>query len=143
MAFRCRSAFLAVALVFCTPLVLQAQSSGHLPAVQLEPHDFKGAGMSCLNCHTSVSIRERSRLIKPVSQICGDCHSLIGQSHPVDIVPSFPLPAGFPLDDQKRMTCSTCHDVHRSYRDPAAGAKTMYLRRNEQKKDFCLLCHNI
>lgn len=143
MAFRSKSGLAAALFMLSLPLAIYAQSAEQIPAVQLQPHDFKAAGMSCLNCHQSIGVREPGRLVKPVGRICADCHSLLGPSHPVDIVPSFQLPSGFPLDEQKRMTCSTCHDIHRGYIDPATGSKTMYLRRSEKKKDFCLLCHKI
>lgn len=113
-----------------------------VPAVQLEPHDFRGYGMDCRACHEEPGIRKAGRLTKPVGAICLGCHPFLGRSHPVDIVPSFKLPQGFPLDDNKRMTCATCHDPHRSYRNPVSGGRSHYLRRTESKKEFCMLCHN-
>lgn len=121
---------------------LSGLANCQVPAVQLEPHDFRGYGMDCRSCHEKPGIREAGRLIKPVSKICAGCHPSLGRSHPVDIVPSFKLPQGFPLDENKRMTCTTCHDPHRSYRDPVTGGRSQYLRRTDSKKAFCMLCHN-
>jgi hypothetical protein len=79
---------------------------------------------------------------KPIKEICAACHKLsMHSSHPVDIKPSFALPADMPLDERGFITCATCHDPHRKYLNALTGEKTLYLRREGTRKKFCLACH--
>jgi predicted CXXCH cytochrome family protein len=108
-----------------------------------EPHDFRAYGMDCRSCHKSIGIKKSGGLVKPVRAICYGCHALEGLlSHPVDIKPGSPLPVDLPLDEKGMMTCSTCHDPHKSYKNQMTGKKTMYLRREGPPKVFCMACHS-
>jgi len=61
--------------------------------------------------------------------------------HPVDIKPEkFTPPMDLPLSKKGMITCNTCHDVHGSPETPF-GTKSGYLRRLEQGKAFCDVCH--
>lgn len=125
-----------VALIFgIISSPLWSQSSG------TEPHDFRSHGMTCRTCHKEVGIKASGALQKPVGDICAECHKMGGRSHPVDIKPSFAMPAGLPLDEQGYMTCATCHDPHRPYLNAVTGARSMYLRRDGPRKFLCLTCH--
>jgi predicted CXXCH cytochrome family protein len=108
----------------------------------LEPHDFRAYGMDCRSCHLSVGLRQRGGMVRPVGEICSGCHKLLGSSHPVGIKPSMTIPPDLPLDDRRMMTCTTCHDPHAEYVNRRTGEKTMYLRRPEPGKQFCMACHN-
>jgi len=135
-----------LASLFVVQLILMPLSTGKAssskPADLVEPHDFRAYGMDCRNCHKALSVKTSGALVKPVTEICQSCHNLAGRlSHPVDMKPSFNMPPGLPLDGQGMMTCTTCHDPHKAYRNALSGAKTMYLRREEPRKQFCLVCH--
>jgi predicted CXXCH cytochrome family protein len=52
------------------------------------------------------------------------------------------IPKDMPLDVAGKMTCVTCHDIHRAYINPLTGQKTYFLRRDVIGKNFCLSCHN-
>lgn len=108
---------------------------------RVEPHDFRGHGYECKSCHVSVGLKTRGKMLKPVSEICGVCHRFSGQSHPVDIAPTIPIPPDMPLDETGKMTCATCHDPHRPYLNPLNGQRTVYLRRDEPKRLHCAICH--
>ncbi len=137
-------ALLTVVIVFqFMMLPLSARSAITAPQVKpLEPHDFRAYGMDCRSCHTSLGLKTGG-MVKPVTEICVGCHNIaVYQSHPVDIKPSFAMPAGLPLSEEGMMTCATCHDPHKTYRNVLSGEKTMYLRREGPKKLFCMACHS-
>lgn len=131
------------ALLFILMPLSEGPASSSGPLNMAEPHDFRAYGMGCRNCHKAVAVKTSGEMVKPVTEICHGCHNLGGRlSHPVDMKPSFDMPAGLPLDGQGLMTCATCHDPHKSYRNIFSGEKTMYLRREGPRKQFCLVCHN-
>jgi hypothetical protein len=110
---------------------------------QVEPHDFAAQGLECRSCHKAVVLLRRGSMQKTIREMCNACHRLaMHSSHPVDIKPSFALPADMPLDEQGLMTCATCHDPHRQYLNALTGEKTLYLRRDGSRKKFCLVCHS-
>lgn len=130
-----------VSIVFVLLFVpVWSQSGTH--GEQREPHDFRSLGMDCRSCHMVVGLRAGGEMRRSVSEICSSCHKLAGSNHPVDVKPSFALPAGLPLDSKGLMTCATCHDPHRPYLNALTGEKTMYLRRDGPKKVFCMACHS-
>ena len=108
---------------------------------RLDPHDFRAQGKDCRSCHKSVGAKETGGLTKPAGEICTACHRVPGLSHPVDMVPTFPIPADLPLDELGKMTCATCHDPHRPHINPLTGQKTKYLRRDGPPRLLCLACH--
>lgn len=123
-------------------LFVDAQTTRPEPGNPAEPHDFRALGLECRTCHKVVGVKTSGGLVKGVSEICYGCHSLSGKlSHPVDVKPSFSLPAGLPLSEDGIMTCATCHDPHKSYRNALTNEKTHYLRREGPKKLFCMSCH--
>jgi len=94
------------------------------------PHDFAGR---CDECHLSLS-GPRPIFVRDIDRLCDGCHGSLGLSHPSGMKPATPLPAGFPLDWNGRMTCATCHDVH--------GKGESLLRSDRRGRRFCFLCHN-
>ena len=113
------------------------------PSDAREPHDFRAYGMDCRSCHQSIGVIQSGGLVKPVQAICYGCHKLEGaSSHPVDFKPAFALPVDLPLDEKGMMTCSTCHDPHKSYKNNLTGKRTMFLRREGPPKAFCKACHS-
>lgn len=131
---------LAFALL-CVLVYSSARAAADKPAALREPHDFRSHGMTCRSCHVSVTITTRGAMQKPVGEICSGCHKNTNLAHPVDMKPSFALPAGLPLDERGMMTCATCHDPHRPALDAFTGKKTLFLRRDGSKKAFCQTCH--
>lgn len=57
-------------------------------------------GDTCLQCHDGLVLDDR--------QVWQDDLD----HHPVDVVPDYEVPAFFPLDDQGRLRCTTCHSPH-------------------------------
>ncbi len=120
----------------------QTRSSEPILSTERDPHDFLlRYNMGCKDCHASVGIKSRGVMRKPVGEICAGCHKLPGHSHVVDIQPAFVVPPDLPLDVRGMLTCATCHDPHRPYLNPASGERTMYLRRDGTRKQFCEVCH--
>lgn len=106
------------------------------------PHAFLlRHNMACKDCHASIGIKKRGSMRKPVGEICARCHKLPGHSHVVEIQPAFVVPPDLPLDENGLLTCATCHDPHRAYVNPVSGERTMYLRRDGTRKQFCAVCH--
>ena len=103
------------------------------------PHDF---AEQCETCHLREPQRVGEELIfnYDIDYVCNYCHEIPEtNSHPSLMVPSMPMPAGFPLDWQGRMTCATCHDPHRDN----WGVNPALLRGDGVTgRLFCALCHN-
>ena len=130
---------LFVALLF---LPAQTRSSQPVDPAGGDPHDFLVRHhLECRDCHASVGIKSRGVMRKSIDDICAGCHKLPGHSHPVDIEPAFLVPADLPLDVRGMLTCATCHDPHRAFVNSATGERTMYLRRDGTRKQFCDACH--
>jgi predicted CXXCH cytochrome family protein len=103
------------------------------------PHDF---AEQCETCHLKKPQRAGEELIfnYDIDYLCNYCHEIPGtNSHPSLMVPSMPMPAGFPLDWQGRMTCATCHDPHQDN----WGVNPALLRGDGVAgRTFCALCHS-
>ena len=99
-----------------------------------EAHVFKED--ECFKCHLSLS-GSKKVFIKDIDKLCEECHKDMGLSHPSGIRPSMALPAVFPVDWRGRVTCTTCHDIHKK------DAKGDLLLRggNKAGRVFCFLCH--
>lgn len=73
---------------------------------------------------------------------CNGCHDTDRTfSHPVNVSPSMPVPAGFPLE-RGRLTCTTCHDSSDSslHADARRGGGSL-LRSGLEGAAFCSQCH--
>lgn len=102
------------------------------------PHDFSG---QCETCHLQKPLNPGEVLIfnYDIDYLCNHCHEIPGlNSHPSQIIPTMPMPAGFPLDWQGRMTCATCHDPHLD----EWGINPQLLRGEVTGRSFCALCHS-
>ncbi|MFO7761905.1 MAG: cytochrome c3 family protein [Desulfobia sp.] len=77
-------------------------------------HDIiRGGG--CIVCHDAHASPNPYMLLRPVNELCADCHNdLLGvnKGHPVG---GHPLKGGpDPLDPDKEYSCASCHDPHSS-----------------------------
>jgi predicted CXXCH cytochrome family protein len=114
-------------------------SACHLP--HKAARQLSGAGnfttTLCLSCHSQGNIAGKA--------------SLTGAQHPLAVrpknKPSLPLFNDFGLQDQNgTITCTTCHDPHRSAEAPAAGkakerkaARQFFIR--QPSPEICAECH--
>jgi predicted CXXCH cytochrome family protein len=111
-------------------------------SVENQPHAFR----ECSSCHVSENPAGAiaRRMTAPITMLCGRCHEDVfseGYMHPVDVRPTLvTVPADMPLSLSGEITCGTCHDIHSDYFTPY-GAPTHFLRRQEQEKAFCMICH--
>ena len=106
------------------------------PIVTGENHiDFElpESKKECSLCHLSDRLEEGTRLIKPVSKLCADCHPdrTTSSEHSVDVIPSMPV-EGLPLSLEGKITCITCHDPHKNLYGTMLRMKTEIL---------CQICH--
>ncbi len=110
------------------------------------PHAFTQS--DCFSCHFTLpteSSSEPLRFTDTISNLCARCHDMSKTiSHQVDIAPSnrVNIPPDMPLDSRGRITCITCHDIHRPYINPLTGRRTYFLRRDVIGKNFCISCHD-
>lgn len=106
-----------------------------LPQVSLAEHDFSGR---CKECHVPHGMGVNLQVVfAQADRLCSECHPVaIGQSHPIGIVPSLLVPAGFPLGEKGQIGCVTCHNPHRDSKESAA-----MLRGFDQGIGFCEKCH--
>jgi len=99
------------------------------PLAPLVEKEVVGSREMCLSCHDG-SVRD-SR-----DKICND------PGHRVGNVPSehVTIPKNFPLDDQGRMQCSTCHTPHAVSFEQGMQF-TFFLRSINKDSSFCKECH--
>lgn len=75
---------------------------------------------------------------------CLECHQIDAiYNHPVEIIPSMPIPASLPLFEE-RMTCTTCHvyDVLGPEHGVDPGGRH-WLRGRGEASSLCLQCHDV
>lgn len=61
----------------------------------------------CADCHGEGN----SLRMAPATLLCITCHPSNRTDHPLVAVPP-DMPATLPLDNERKMTCLTCHDQH-------------------------------
>ncbi|MGC2423264.1 MAG: cytochrome c3 family protein [Nitrospirota bacterium] len=85
----------------------------------------------CYRCHDPHSADYKYNLKADRKDICMLCHTvpIPGHLHEPGKVPQFALPEDFPLDDEGKTMCLTCHDPH--------GARGYHLTRRKG----CGGCH--
>lgn len=100
------------------------------------PHRFAGR---CEMCHLNDPVPgDPGLFVLDIDSLCSGCHLMPEKnSHPSRILPSQPVPEGFPLDWQGRVTCATCHDPHAE----DFQSNPDLLRSEARGRYFCLLCH--
>ena len=129
---------------------------GFLALARGDPVDPHGMPGRCAACHTgpapegvgsTTAVRfgptQTSYPLRAPSETasCGLCHEVGGeQTHPVDVSPSFAVPATFPLDGGGRLVCSSCHDPHRASGGSARGRNPL-LRTDATGETLCRTCH--
>ncbi len=112
-------------------------------AYSLAAKDHNFSQDQCKICHTSAQF-SKYNITESLTQSCKTCHRNIlkeAYMHPVDTRPKHvKIPIDFPLSNSGNITCATCHDIHSS---PITnlGRKSHYLRRQEEGKTFCDICH--
>ncbi|MFQ5735613.1 MAG: cytochrome c3 family protein [Thermodesulfobacteriota bacterium] len=121
------------------PIILIAAAvliAGYVYSQWTSYHDFEGR---CLECHLTVPApgEQPRSFVKDISAMCYDCHGEEKDlSHPVEVFPSMKIPAAFPLDWSGKVTCATCHPVHKQGHGP------FHLRSGSGGQGFCMRCHN-
>jgi hypothetical protein len=124
----------------------------------------------CPRCHfySGGTRFEADRFVVDADTLCYDCHEKehLGRTHPVGSKPSakygprMRVPDDFPMNDDGKMMCLTCHFAHKApylsttktwpTQKPEAGVagryyKTFYLRRSDPVKAgiaaLCDGCH--
>lgn len=101
---------------------------------------------SCQVCHREVPAAgaafEQAGLRAGISAVCEQCHRMPARaSHPVGVRPQAPVALQRYLDEQGRVTCVTCHDVHQDDQELMAGKEKGLLRGHVQGAAFCAACH--
>lgn len=111
-------------------------------------HEHLG-DVRCIDCHAYLPLNNvpPPPFQEGIVAVCRQCHGEHGCLssdmggvfvHPIEIMPSQPIPADMPLDRHGRMTCITCHYFH-----PYKGKKqqTLSMLRRQPGKTFCFYCH--
>lgn len=132
-------------------------------AAAATPAPPKGHPAGCSSCHVAHDAQgarlwpyapnaktEKGTPLSIGSSLCYSCHDGTitamgasffdkdGSTHPIDVKPSARcvIPKDFPLDDQGRITCASCHDPHNK-----KGAFADYLRMPADDGSLCVACH--
>ncbi|MBI3996237.1 MAG: hypothetical protein HY352_01135 [Candidatus Omnitrophica bacterium] len=117
--------------------------AGRLLGGTARRHQFEGR---CQDCHVGMphlgAPFEEVVLKEPVDQLCSRCHRMNPDaSHPVGVKPHLPIPLQRYLDADGRLTCVTCHDVHKEEHAVGAEELTGLLRGHVRGEAFCATCH--
>lgn len=108
-------------------------------------HDFEG---KCQACHTEIPQAgapfEETHLANNLEEACMRCHQInLRTSHPVGMKPSRGILLQRYLDPQGKLTCITCHDVHKEERVNFSQQELKGLLRGHARgRSFCYTCHN-
>lgn len=151
-------------------LLLVAGSASLLIAVTAvdpnrNPHAHFREDGSCPRCHVMVSGKpDPARFLPESVGFCTGCHSgeQLGRSHPIGVRTrdkywKMTVPDDFPMDDDGRMMCLTCHTAHGPFlstvkayekqkpENPGASGtptyyRTLFARRSDPKMGFAVLC---
>ncbi len=83
----------------------------------------------CFSCHDGSTVDSRH-------QVYND------RMHQVGVVPSekVKIPEAFPLDEEGKMDCGTCHSAHTLATEPGI-EKTIFLRTANENSEMCKMCH--
>ena len=118
------------------------------PIPALAVHDNQG-DTKCLDCHQTLPFdREKLAYTDEVGATCRKCHQKFpcqpqatndGFSHPLEVVPTMPIPKDMPLTKSGKLTCITCHSYHAEFWD--AEYKTEFLLRRAKGQSLCKTCH--
>lgn len=108
-------------------------------------HDFTG---QCTMCHEEIPKKgtplHEVKLKSSPEKLCDACHQMnMNASHPVGVKPNKPIAMQSYLDAQGRLTCLTCHDVHKENKDIYGDNELKgLLRGHASGRAFCYTCHN-
>lgn len=118
-----------------------------LDRAKVKKHDFTG---KCQMCHTQIppegaSFEAAAGTLSNTPEIlCSRCHQMEERlSHPVGVLPQRPVALQRFLDAQGRLSCITCHDVHKEDGgEYGSGQMAGLLRGHTAGRSFCFTCHN-
>ncbi len=151
---------LFVLLFLGSPGFVVAQVDTATPASKLEPDSAK----ECAICHYSwvdtFFVEHRGTELaalpeKPTAadaEMCFSCHDgstvdsrkqvFNDRMHQVGVKPSekISVPEIFPLDEEGKMDCATCHSAHGVSTEPGI-EKTIFLRTSNENSQMCTMCH--
>lgn len=83
----------------------------------------------CFSCHDGSTVDSRKKV-----------HN--DRKHQVGITPSakVKIPEVFPLDEEGKMDCATCHSAHGVSTEPGI-ERTIFLRTSNENSEMCEMCH--
>ncbi|MCR4336628.1 MAG: hypothetical protein NUV91_02320 [Candidatus Omnitrophica bacterium] len=108
-------------------------------------HEFSG---KCQLCHLETPVAgtpfQEMKFAGTVDQMCAHCHEIKQQnSHPTNVSPRKPIPLQMFLDRENKLTCLTCHDVHKEEKEGHEGvSRRGLLRGHTVGRAFCATCHH-
>jgi predicted CXXCH cytochrome family protein len=155
--------WLAVMVLVTVPALAAAGATAPAAPQGKVQEGPKGHPSGCSACHVAHDAQgarlwpyapnvktEKGTPLSIGSALCYSCHDGTitamgasffdkdGSTHPIDVKPSprVQVPKEFPLDDEGRMTCASCHDPHNK-----KGAIKDYLRLPADDGSLCVACH--
>lgn len=133
------------------------------------PHELEDGvnNTTCVNCHrqtpervpehpTRAVLPNQNDFVTDFVDVCASCHEGSVESHPLGVIPKYPVPADLPLDKDNGVSCLTCHYTHGSLKsdhprcsvsflDRLLGRdrmrKSFLLRRENTNGELCKACH--
>lgn len=107
-------------------------------------HDFAD---KCAMCHINMPDSSTSAgdliLADELDKICNKCHTIDKQkSHPIGLRPVENTSLTAHLDKNGRITCTTCHDIHKEDKTANESELSGLLWGHIKGRAFCALCHS-
>jgi predicted CXXCH cytochrome family protein len=83
----------------------------------------------CMSCHDGSIMDSRARMTR-------------GRGHKTDVPPPFEIkiPKLFPLDEEGKVQCATCHTAHGVPSGPDT-EETIFMRTSNRDSAMCRMCH--
>ncbi len=118
-------------------------------STRINPHETE---TFCLNCHPDtppdeVAEGEKVTLLTgDINQLCNNCHStgkIASMVHPmVPVPPEVELPPSWPLSDEGRITCQTCHDASQGAKATPGNPWLLRGGPYDNNLTLCRRCHD-
>jgi predicted CXXCH cytochrome family protein len=147
-----------------TPILLLLLLAGNARAATTPPPRNPNSAKACAICHYrwidtffvqgkgSDLVPYQSKKVAATPDMCFSCHDgsvrdsrermLRGSGHKVDVKPpaGMKIPDIFPLDENGRVQCATCHTAHGVESGPGV-KETIFLRTSNIDSVMCGMCH--
>lgn len=151
-------------IIYITFLFIFQILAGNIFAATVEPPKNPNSAKGCAICHYrwidtffvegkgTDLVPYQSEKVAADPEMCFSCHDgsvvdsrarmLHGKEHKTDVKPpaDMTIPKIFPLDENGKVQCATCHTAHGVESGPGV-EETIFLRMSNRDSAMCIACH--